>query len=142
MEFLTRRCRLNSPSSTIPNLVTLGNYRVWDNHCLSPSLTLPSCFNKIMMSLKTLWIGSCAVFMSLVFLYCHLLCICCLPETPLIGKNVYPRTLTWLREVRVKWPASQTNLALIPRLYKKDSGSLVGEGNVDLIAYLIQSFIL
>ena len=41
-----------------------------------------------------------------------------------------------------KWPASQTNLAVIPRLYKKDSGSLVGEGNVDLIAYLIQSFIL
>lgn len=53
-KFLTRWCRFSSPSSTIPNRVTLGNYRIWDNHCVSPSLTLPSCFNKIMMSLKTL----------------------------------------------------------------------------------------
>lgn len=85
----------------------------------------------------------CCIHVVSVFILLFTLHLkCCLPETPLIRKNVYPRTLTRLREVRVKWPASQTNLALIPRLYKKDSGSLVGEGNIDLIAYLIQSFIL
>lgn len=32
---------------------------------------------------------------------------------------------------------NKANLALIPRLYQRDSGSLVGEGSVDLIPYLI-----
>lgn len=32
---------------------------------------------------------------------------------------------------------NRANLALIPGLYKRDSVSLVGEGDVDLITYLI-----
>lgn len=32
---------------------------------------------------------------------------------------------------------NRANLALIPRLYKRDSGSLVGEGNVDPSTFLI-----
>lgn len=102
----------------------------------------PSWFDKIVMNLKTLWVSSYAIFMLLIFytvIYSSFEVL--LTQKFIERKKIHPRTFTWLREVRVKWPTSSTNLALIPRLYERDRGSLVGEGNEDLIAYLIQSFI-